>query len=437
MMGTGPFGLTPFEVACGLVFGVERPLARLPALEAGEYPLVTLEDAIRPALERPPCLVSFSGGRDSSAVLAVATRLAEREGLPPPIPVTNRFPLVEKSQESEWQEQVVAYLGLEEWSRLEFEDELDVVGPYATRALRRHGLIWPFNAHFHLPLIEAAAGGSLLTGAGGDEILSSSTWFRATRVLSARVKPTPRDVLRVGFALSPRSIRRRVIRGRAPTIDLFAWLHDDVRRRAFTEWADEGATEPLRWRERCRWLLSLRYIRLGLSSLGFLAGDNDVHIVHPLADPRFVAAIAAIPARNRFEGRSEAMLGLFAGLLPEKLLTRGSKASFDRAFWSRHSRELVERWEGQGIDEELVDGEALRAMWATDDPDPRSFTLLQAVWLALEDGARSARGDLEQAVTGERQRVPASGAADLPAGQPGEREEGGGVARGETDSALG
>ena len=38
-------------------------------------------------------------------------------------------------------------------------DELDAVGPYARRALARHGLLWPFNAHFHAPMLEQAAGG--------------------------------------------------------------------------------------------------------------------------------------------------------------------------------------------------------------------------------------------------------------------------------------
>ena len=50
------------------------------------------------------------------------------------------------------------------------DHELDAVGPYAQRMLRGHGLVGPFNAHFHLPLIDAARGGSLLTGIGGDEL---------------------------------------------------------------------------------------------------------------------------------------------------------------------------------------------------------------------------------------------------------------------------
>ena len=38
-------------------------------------------------------------------------------------------------------------------------DELDSVGPVAQAVLRRHGPLWPFNAHFHMPLLERASGG--------------------------------------------------------------------------------------------------------------------------------------------------------------------------------------------------------------------------------------------------------------------------------------
>lgn len=389
-------GLSGLEIACGLVFGVEQPKLRLPRAEA---PVAALERVILPALRRPPCLVSFSGGRDSSAVLAVATRLARRERLPLPIPATNRFPF-EASDESEWQERVVAHLGLSDWIRLEFEDELDCVGPYATRVLRRHGLLWPFNAHFHAPLLERARGGSLLTGVGGDEAFSPSSWLRARQVLSGRVWPVPRDVLRVGFALAPRRVRRRVIRRRSPA-NMFAWLQEGVRRHVLDLWADEAATEPLRWRRRCGWWLGLRYVRLGIDSVRRLAADEDVLARHPLASLEFAAAMAAVPARRPFGGRSAAMLALFGDFLPEEVLGRQSKASFDRAFWSTHSRSLVERWSGEGVDPSLVDLAALRRVWASSDPDPRSFTQLQAVWLALARAeGLGGRGQLDEALSG-------------------------------------
>jgi len=200
--------LSPLEVATGLVFGAAAH-AESRIGGSRRSPLDVLEDAILPALRRSPCLVSFSGGRDSSCVLAAATRLARREGLPLPVPATNRFPRARTTDESDWQERVVSHLGLSDWVRLEFDDELDAAGPVARRGLRRHGLLWPFNAHFHVPLLEAAAGGAVVTGIGGDELFSQSRWSRANDVLARRARPAPHDAL----AVPPRS-RLRSFAGR-------------------------------------------------------------------------------------------------------------------------------------------------------------------------------------------------------------------------------
>ena len=65
-----------------------------PLADRSEYssPRAALEAVVLRALLRPPCLVSFSGGRDSSLVLAIASDVARRHGLPLPVPATNRFP---------------------------------------------------------------------------------------------------------------------------------------------------------------------------------------------------------------------------------------------------------------------------------------------------------------------------------------------------------
>src|SRR5687767_3167951 len=150
--------LTPLEISSGFVVPRDRAAARLPAGTATVRE--AFEAALLPALQRAPCLVSFSGGRDSSAVLAVAAHVARREGLPLPVPATIHFPHAGGTQETEWQEQVIRHIGLADWHRVEVTDELDCVGPVATAALARHGVLWPCNAYFHTPLLEAAAGGS-------------------------------------------------------------------------------------------------------------------------------------------------------------------------------------------------------------------------------------------------------------------------------------
>ena len=386
--------LTPLELSSGLVFGDGGPLPELASETPPVSPRAALERAILPALRRPPCLVSFSGGRDSSAILAVATALARREGLPPPIPATNRFPAADGAAETEWQERVIAHLGLEDWLRRKLTDELDCVGPVATRVLKRHGVLWPCNAHFHEPLFEAAAGGSFLTGIGGDEAFMTPSRSVYLGVLTGRRRPQLRDVLRVGFALAPRSIRRRVIEHRFPRICW--WLQPDALKEVRAAMALEGSSEPLGWRGRYRWIRGFHYLEVGLKSLGLLAHDHDVVPVHAFARPEFLAALAELPRESRFDSRDAAMEALFGDLLPRELHTRSTKARFDGAFWTEHSRSLVTRWQGEGVDSELVDLEVLRDEWTSSAPDARSFPLLQAVWLALEGRNGASADALEQ-----------------------------------------
>ena len=214
--------------------------------------------------------MSFSGGRDSSAVLATATAVARREGLPLPVPITHRFPSATGTQETEWQEQVIDHLGLEDWVRIDAAGDLDCVGPVATKVLRRHGLLWPCNAYFHEPIFEAAAGGAVITGVGGDEAFSPSSWARAFAVMRLRARPGPRNLAahrasrsRRGPSSAPPSAAgcRRSARGCGPA----------ARRRIEAFVAAEAASEPLRWRRRYRELADSGYMEVSLGSLAVLA----------------------------------------------------------------------------------------------------------------------------------------------------------------------
>jgi asparagine synthase (glutamine-hydrolysing) len=390
--------LSALEISCGLVLDPRRGRARLPGVRSPTTPRAALEQAVLPALQRSPCLVSFSGGRDSSAVLAVAAQVARREGLPLPVPATNRFPGASLTDESAWQERVVAHLGLRDWLRFERGGELDCVGPVARAALRRHGLLWPSNAHFHVPILEGASGGSVLTGVGGDEAFSPSRWSRIQAVLGRRVRPVPRDLLAAAFAFSPRPVRKRVMlrRDEHP----WPWLRPAAVRRVRHALAAEEAGEPLGWRAGFEWLAASRMLAVGRESLALLAADAGAAIGHPLLDPGFLAALGALPAGDRFRRRREAMLMLVGDLLPEDVVRRPTKASFDEAFWNADARAFAASWTGEGVDGELVDADALRANWLSSSPDARTFTLLQAAWLA------SGAGEPEQPVDGRVERVP-------------------------------
>jgi hypothetical protein len=378
--GAGPGALLPVEVATGVVFGGAAASLALAEPHPGDTPLAALERACLPALRRPPCLVSFSGGVDSSLVLAAATRAAQREGLPPPIPATNRFPLAAGTDESEWQGLVVSSLGLTDWLRLELTDELDAIGPVAMRGLRRHGLLWPFNAHFHAPLLDEAKGGSLLTGIGGDELFGVPRFARAYDVVSGHVRPRPRDLMRLALWASPQALRRTLIARRMP-VEL-PWLRPAAHAHFARLWAADQAAEPARLAARVRHLQAGRPFRVGLASLDRLARDAGASIAHPLADSAFGLSVAAAAPGRGFEWRGAAIRELFGGLLPVELLSRTTKACFDSAFWGPHSRAFALRWDGEGVDPSVVDVERLRAIWAHPLPDPHTYLLLQAARLA-------------------------------------------------------
>ena len=345
-----------------------------------------LERTILPGLLRPPCLVSFSGGRDSAAVLAVATSLARKEGLPLPIPATNTFPRVPATNEAAWQEQLVRRLELPDWIRVEHDDELDLIGPYARRVMEAHGLVWPANVHFHLPLLERAMGGSMLTGFGGDELYGAARWLHAEAVLARAVRPRPRDVLCVGLALAPHSVRRAVIRRRG-MLEL-PWLKPRARALATALLVRETSEEPRRLHERMSWWLQARYLRVARNSLDLIAKDQAVQLVHPLLSTRFWCAVADEAGPLGFTSRAEGVRRLFGDVLPSEVIERRLKANFDGAFFTERALAFGRRWRGFGVPEQWVDPVVLARHWSGDRLSAQSGTLLQAAWLESETSRR-------------------------------------------------
>jgi asparagine synthase (glutamine-hydrolysing) len=371
--------LTSLEIAAGFP---------LPRGESSTVPVSQLEPKLAFArsivapLSRFPCVVSFSGGRDSSLVLAMATEVARREGLPLPIPVSVRPAGDSDREEHAWQERVVGQLGLDDWIRVEIGDELDCVGPEAQRLLLRHGVLWPANVHFHLPQLRHAAGGAVLTGIGGDEVFSSSGWARARSLLWREARPRPRDVLRLGLALAPGPLKRRVIASRHG-VEL-EWLTRDAQFEVNAALAREAASEPLGWRRRFGWVVGFRYLDVGTRSLDVLASDWNVEMHHPFLDRAFVGTLAGLRRGRRFADRTEALSELFAGVLPAGLESRASKAAFAETLWGSFSRSLAASWDGSGVDPAVVDVDALRRRWQIEN-EPGPHALLQSLWLARQE----------------------------------------------------
>jgi hypothetical protein len=372
--------LDDLDVAGGMVFG-SLPRGE-PWLEQGECdsPRQAIEAFVLDGLQRAPCLVSFSGGRDSSALLALATAVADREGLPRPVPITARFQ-VEETNEDEWQQLVLEHLGITEWIRVELTEELDLLGPAGSGFLSRHGLRYPQNVHFQEPLLRTASGGSLLSGAGGDELFEPHRWARAADVLARSVPMRRSDLLVVGAALSPRMIRARVHhRGQLEVPD---WLRLSGRRRLLRRlhvWLGEDA---VRYDAHLDWWRRSRYINHGQRSLELLAEDHGVTFIAPFSEERVMRAMAADRGRLGFPSRASAMHYLFADLLPQATIERQSKASFDSPLVGPATRAFAEVADPTTVlSEDLVDMGALRRAWQREQIDIRSLPALQLCWLA-------------------------------------------------------
>lgn len=336
-------------------------------------------EATRRAVERAPCLVSFSGGQDSSLVLAAATRLARTEGLADPIPITWRSRDVPANDESSWQEAVVAELGLRDWVKLETGDALDWVGPVAAAVVARHGVLYPANAHFHQPLAAHAEGGALLTGIGGDQLFGLWRWSHAADVLARRVRATPADALRVGLAWSPETVRRRIAARRAEPTGR-SWLRAEYDGALGRMLAADAASEPPSWPGRVDWQLRRRFLHMGIASIERIAGDHDCLLAHPLVDPSVAQSVAAAGGRHGFSNRAQALAALFPALRPAALAARRGKVGFDGVFSREPSRLAAAAWDGSGVDDAIIDAEALRELWAQRIPI-RSAMLLQQVTL--------------------------------------------------------
>src|SRR5205823_7822414 len=120
------------------------------------------------------------------------------------------------------------------------------------------------------------------------------------------------------------------------------WLQPSAQAAVTRDWADFAAGEPLRWRDHVRWCSRLRYLRVGLESLDLLAADENVQLVHPFTDASFLSAFADTrPADAERAGSLRAVVG---SLLPEDVITRPTKSSFDGAFFSTHSRAFAASW---------------------------------------------------------------------------------------------
>ncbi len=374
--------LTARELAVGITLGREATV-HAPHRTTGARR--ALELSLTEALSRPPCGIAFSGGRDSSALLALACSVARAEGLPLPVPLTLRFAETE-ADETAWQQLVIEHLRLDDWVRQRCGPEMVLTGPVAARLVGAEGPLHPANAHTHLALCSHVAGGSLVTGAGGDEVFASPPEALLRR-LSRRQLPTVREV----GAFVRSSLPGRARRAGAEFVGERPWIRSGARQVLAAEVGRSHWQLPRRFdRALVAWVTDRYYLSLR-HTLAAVGRVGDVEVVAPFLDRRFLAAFAGESGWGGPDSRAHEMQRLFGDVLPAGVAERTSKATFTRSLHQTDPLFLRE-WEGEGVPMDLVDVEALREEWAKPAPHFGTALLLQSAyfgWKGLAPGPRA------------------------------------------------
>ncbi len=382
MTGDRGTKLSKLELASDWGFGSE-PGIELPEISAGLGPIAALEGAIRPALTRDPCMVAFSGGRDSSVILALATRLARREGHPVPVPVTLQAQGYAPAEEGEWQRVVLDHLGIRSSERVPIGDSMGALGPVAVGLIERCG-VQIDQPRFIAACASVAGGGALLTGFDGDEVFDPSGWGAITQVLAGRRRLSPGDLRSLIRATAPGGLGRFLYRrslSRPGALE-YPWLREDAQERLVRQLAADWSGAPLRFDGQLRWYVRQRNFLLHLEGMRKVGDASGVEVVSPLADRRFISALARAGGARGYGGRTESLMALFGDLLPERLLRRGDKGEYGGPYWGPEVAEFARGWDGGGVPDELVEVAELRRLWLSGKPLIASQPLLHAAWLS-------------------------------------------------------
>jgi hypothetical protein len=375
--GHNPLGLTELEVASGVVLGSVEP-PEWP--ETAGDPLEALFDQARRILAAGRCVVAFSGGRDSSALLAAFLHVARRDGYEEPLAITARWPGDESSDESVWQEHVARELDVRRWEIITPGEDFDLLGPLATELLDRHGMLWPAPVAALAPMIAAAEDGVLVTGQGGDEVFGGwrlgPVWAAARQGRGIR-----RSVRPLGAAALPRSVHHR--RALAHAEPYQSWLTPEAHQAHRAALAAETVeVDRLWWPDYLRGVTAVRGLALASRTQGALCAARGGSFAAPLLAPSFLAALARKGGRWGFADRASAMRAVFAPIVGPEVLGRSTKATFGAVFWGPASRAFAQGWDGEGLDRRWVDPDALRAAWLEPLPVYGAALPLQAAWLA-------------------------------------------------------
>jgi asparagine synthase (glutamine-hydrolysing) len=275
-----------------------------------------------------------------------------------------------------------------DWIRLDLPSGLDAVGSVAGPVLQRLRLFYPANAHILMPILDHARGGTIACGLGGDELFGLWTLRRLADVATGRARVRRADVVAVAGACLPPRIRL-ALRSRRRLNAPVPWLRPAAQAELDGILAEQDAYDTRRWDRHARSVPRARSFAVARSHLNRIGAIADARIETPLLDPAFCESLAVAGGWRGFGDRTATLRALFSDLLPDDVLARTHKATFDQAFFTEETRRFAEEWSGRGLDDELLDPEAVREAWRQPEFDFRSALLLQSAWLRERDGRPS------------------------------------------------
>jgi asparagine synthase (glutamine-hydrolysing) len=163
----------------------------------------------------------------------------------------------------------------------------------------------------------------------------------------------------------------------------WGWLRGDAID-AFIGVTKDLGREPFSWARATRRKFDTRAQSVFIHNHEEAIREYGLEPLTPFADPFFRATLAASGGFWGYEGRTHVFRTLFSDLLPDAVLARQTKASFNGARWGELEKEFARSWDGGCFDPELIDAEALRREWLSDRPGPGSDYLIQLAWAASE-----------------------------------------------------
>jgi hypothetical protein len=354
------------EALLGSMLRAEPGIPELPAIHRS--PREAIEDELRPALAAGQAYVLFSGGLDSSLMLAIGTALARREGFAPPIPITHRYADDPGSGEDDWQELVIGHVGAADWLRVDATGRHDLFGAAGLAVLARHGPQLP--PYWWIARLPPEAGGqpieappasdvhaALITGNGGDEAFPPTPWPLVDRVLGGDPRPL-RHLRGLRRELQPRLARERLVED--VLADECPWVRPEHRAAVVSRRAHDIVGVSRRYDRYLDVLWRSRLTQSAVDRVAVGARESGARLVVPMQSPGVLSALAARYGCRFPASRSDAYREIAHGLLPEQLLARTTKAVASSAFLGPATTAWLRGWDGSGPDGQYVDGLVVR-----------------------------------------------------------------------------